>query len=134
MWKTTLGLAAAISLAAVALPATGWAQSDYPNQPVTFIIPYGPGGTVDPTGRILGAAVEKILGQTVIVENRPGAAGSVATDSVVRAPADGYTVLIHTNLVASEPWLKKDLPYNFAESMQPIVAINQTPFFLLVHP
>lgn len=135
MWKRALAAIAALSISATGVSGAAVAQAEsYPDQPITFVVPYGPGGTVDPTARILGAGVEKILGQPVIVENRPGAAGSVGTESVVRAPADGYTVLIHTNLVASEPWLKTDLPYDFSESMTPVVAINQTPFVVLVHP
>jgi tripartite-type tricarboxylate transporter receptor subunit TctC len=133
MWKRMLAAAAVASLAA-ALPATGWAEDNYPSQTITFIVPYGPGGTVDPTARILGAAAGKILGQKIIVENQPGAAGSIGTEAAVRAPADGYTVLIHTNLVASEPWLKHDLPYDFAKSMTPVVAIDETPFVVLLNP
>jgi tripartite-type tricarboxylate transporter receptor subunit TctC len=78
--------------------------------------------------------VGEILGRPVIVENKPGAAGSIGTEYVVRQPADGYTVLIHTNLVTSEPWLKPSLSYRFLQDMTPILAINETPFVLLVNP
>jgi tripartite-type tricarboxylate transporter receptor subunit TctC len=135
MWKTVLAAAAVASLAAIAAPSDVRAQAGaFPQRPITFIVPYGPGGTVDPTGRILAAAASTILGQPIVVENRAGAAGSVGTNLAVRAAPDGYTVLIHTNLVASEPWLKRELPYNFARQMTPVVAINETPFVLLVHP
>lgn len=135
MWKRMLGLAGVAALATTALTSEGVADVDsFPERPIHFIIPYGPGGTVDPTGRILGAAASEILGQPIVPENRAGAAGSVGTDIVVRSDPDGYTVLIHTNLVASEPCLKPDLPYDFRTDMTPVMAINETPFVLLVHP
>jgi tripartite-type tricarboxylate transporter receptor subunit TctC len=136
MWQTALMLAAAaLSLAAMAFPGEVMAQAGaYPDRPVRFLAPYGPGGTVDPTARVLAGPVGDILGRPVIVENKPGAAGSIGTEYVARQPADGYTVLIHTNLVASEPWLKPNLSYNFLKDMTPIMAINETPFVLLVNP
>jgi tripartite-type tricarboxylate transporter receptor subunit TctC len=109
------------------------AQS-YPARPIKLIVPYGPGGTVDPTARILAARASEMLGQPMMVENRAGAAGSIGTETAVRAPADGYTVLVHTNVVTSEQWLKTTLPYNFLTDMAPLVTINETPFVLLVNP
>src|SRR5437016_1491228 len=98
MSKRILKLAAAFSFA-LAFPVAAMAQADYPNKAVHFVVPYGPGGTVDPTARILGVAVSKILGQPVVVDNKPGAAGSIGTEFAVRSEPDGYTVLIHTNIV-----------------------------------
>lgn len=135
MLKRALGLAAFASLAAVVLPAAGWAQAEsYPDRPIHFVAPYNPGGTVDPTARILAAAVSDIVGQPVVVENRAGAAGSIGTDYVVRSDPDGYTVLIHTNLVASEPCLKPNLPYDFLKQMKPVAALTETPFVVLTNP
>ena len=108
--------------------------ASFPDRPIKFIVPYGPGGTVDPTARTLAARASEILGQPVVVENKPGAAGSIGTEFVVRAPADGYSVLIHTNVVASEPWLKPTLAYNFLKDMTPLLTIDETPFVVLVHP
>jgi tripartite-type tricarboxylate transporter receptor subunit TctC len=122
-----------LAVLAFALLSAAHAQS-YPARPIHLIVPYGPGGTVDPTARILAARAAEILGQPVVVENRAGAAGSIGTDVAVRAPADGYTVLVHTNVVASEPWLKTTLSYNFLRDMTPLVTINETPFVLLVNP
>lgn len=135
MWTRALYRAAILSFAASALSGDGLAQvGSYPDRPIKFVVPYGPGGTVDPTARILGARVSEILGQPVVVENKAGAAGSIGTDFVVRAPADGYTLLVHTNIVASEPALKRTLTYNFLKDMTPLVLIDETPFVLLVHP
>ena len=124
---------ALLAVLAFAFCVVAQAQS-FPTRPIRFIVPYGPGGTVDPTARILGARAAELLGQPVVVENRAGAAGSIGTEAAARAPADGYTVLIHTNVVASEPWLKSTLPYNFLRDMAPLITINETPFVLLVHP
>src|SRR6516162_9396741 len=106
----------------------------FPDRPIRFVVPYGPGGTVDPTARTLAARASELLGQPVVVENKPGAAGSIGTDFVVRAPADGYTVLIHTNVVASEPWLKSTLTYSFLKDLTPLLTIDETPFVVLIHP
>ena len=116
MWRTTLSAAAVAALVTVAPSGAVMAQADaYPDRPIYFVAPYGPGGTVDPTARVIAAAVSEILGQPTVVENRAGAAGSVGTQHVINSDADGYTVLIHTNLVATEPCLKPDLPYDFLE-------------------
>src|SRR5215210_4632853 len=127
-------LLAVLALALASVTASTAHAQSYPARPVKLIVPYGPGGTVDPTARILGARAAELLGQPMVVENRAGAAGSIGTEAAARAPADGYTVLVHTNVLASEPWLKSTLPYNFLKDMAPVVTINETPFVLLVNP
>ena len=127
-------LLAVIALAGAFLSASAAHAQSYPARPIKLIVPYGPGGTVDPTARILGARASELLGQPVVIENRAGAAGSIGTEAAVKAPSDGYTILVHTNVLASEPWLKSTLPYNFMRDMTPLVTINETPFVLLVNP
>jgi tripartite-type tricarboxylate transporter receptor subunit TctC len=127
-------LLAVLALAAAFLSASTAHAQSYPARPIKLIVPYGPGGTVDPTARILGARASELLGQPVVIENRAGAAGSIGTEAAVKAAADGYTILVHTNVLASEPWLKSTLPYNFVRDMTPLVTINETPFVLLVNP
>jgi tripartite-type tricarboxylate transporter receptor subunit TctC len=134
MWKDKLRLATAVCIAAVALPAAGWAQDNYPDRPIHFVAPYGPGGTVDPTMRILAQATQEILGQPTVPENKAGAAGSVGTEYVINSDPDGYTVLVHTNVLASEACLKPNLPYNFLETMRPVRDLVETPFVVLVNP
>lgn len=135
MWTNALCRVALASWAAILIQGEGLAQvGSFPDRPVKFIVPYGPGGTVDPTARTLATRAAEILGQPIVVENKAGAAGSIGTDFVVRAPADGYTVLIHTNVVASEPWLKPTLTYNFLKDMTPLLTIDETPFVVLVNP
>jgi tripartite-type tricarboxylate transporter receptor subunit TctC len=132
MSMKVLGLVSAVAITTMA-GATAGAQS-YPDLPIHFVAPYNPGGTVDPTARIMANAVSEILGQPVVVENRAGAAGSVGTDHVVRSEPDGYTVLIHTNILASEPCLKPNLPYDFLATMKPVANLVETPFVVLTHP
>lgn len=127
-------LLAVVALAVALVPVSAAQGQSYPARPIKLIVPYGPGGTVDPTARILGARAGELLGQPMVVENRAGAAGSIGTEAAAKAPADGYTILVHTNIVASEPWLKSTLPYNFLRDMAPLVTINETPFVLLVNP
>jgi tripartite-type tricarboxylate transporter receptor subunit TctC len=134
MWKRGLDLAVA-ALIALACAGDATAQgASFPDRPIKFVVPYGPGGTVDPTARILASRASEILGQPVVVENKAGAAGSIGTEYAIRAPADGYTVLVHTNVITSEPGLKPRLPYNFLKDMTPLLTIDETPFVLLVHP
>ncbi len=135
MRTTALYRVAVLCCAAIAFSGDVLAQAgSFPDRPIKFVVPYGPGGTVDPTARALAARASEILGQPVVVDNKAGAAGSIGTDFVVRAPADGYTVLIHTNIVTSEPALKATLSYNFLRDMTPLLLIDETPFVVLVHP
>jgi len=134
MRTKTLMLAAAAGLAVASLTAAASAQDNYPERPIHFVAPYGPGGTVDPTMRILAAATQEILGEATVAENRAGAAGSVGTEYVVNSDPDGYTVLVHTNVLASEACLKPNLPYDFLESMRPVNKLVVTPFVILVNP
>lgn len=135
MWRTAVRRMALLTVAALVCPGAALSQSvSFPDRPVKFVVPYGPGGTVDPTARALATRAAEILGQPVVVENKAGAAGSIGTEFVLRSPADGYTVLIHTNVVTSEPWLKPSLPYNFLRDTTSLVTIDETPFVVLVHP
>ena len=134
MWAAGIVRIAFVLVAAM-LPQHAFAQAaTFPDRPVKFVVPYGPGGTVDPTARTLATRAAEILGQPVVVENKPGAAGSIGTEFVARSPADGYTVLIHTNVVTSEPWLKPSLTYNFLRDFTPLVTIDETPFVVIAHP
>ena len=96
--------------AAVAVPLA-WAQG-YPTKPVTLVVPFAAGGPTDVVARALGASMQKTLGQTVIIENKTGAGGTIAAGQVKRAAPDGYTFLIHHNGMATAPSLYRKLPYN----------------------
>ncbi|MFC5497307.1 Bug family tripartite tricarboxylate transporter substrate binding protein [Caenimonas terrae] len=88
--------ALAAAMAAAALAASGAHAQDFPKQPIKFVVGYAPGGPTDVIARIVGKEVGETLGQPVIVENRAGANGNIATEAVARAPADGYTIIVNT--------------------------------------
>ena len=97
----------------VALCATGIsAQSAWPTKPVSLVVPFAAGGPTDVVARSLAASMSKTLGQTVVVENKLGAGGTVAAAAVVRAAPDGYTFFIHHNGMATAPALYRKLAFN----------------------
>jgi tripartite-type tricarboxylate transporter receptor subunit TctC len=120
------------SLAALAATCPASAQ-DYPSRAIKFVVPYPPGGSVDPVARILGADVAERLKQPVVIENKAGAAGSLGTDQVAKSPADGYTVLVHTSVLVTEPALKKT-PYDLTRDLVPITLAVTGPYLLVVNP
>ncbi len=126
------GLFLIASLAALAATIPASAQ-DYPNRAIKFVVPYPPGGSVDPVARIIGADIAERLKQPVVIENKAGAAGSLGTDQVAKSPADGYTVLIHTSVLVTEPALKKT-PYDFARDLMPVTLAVTGPYLLVVNP
>ena len=99
-------------LAGAALPRSALAQSDYPNRPVSLIVPYAAGGVADVAMRMLGDKLSIRLGQQFVTENRPGAGGIVAAQAAASAPGDGYTLLMTGNNTAIAAALFKSLPYN----------------------
>lgn len=122
-----LGLAAAPTLAGAA-----HAQA-YPSRPITFIIPYPPGGNVDVSARILERAIGNALGQAIIVENKPGGAGFIAGNYVLRAKPDGQTLFVASNgPILLGPLITKNPPYHWQDSFVPISLISVTPTLLLV--
>src|SRR3954452_2876826 len=82
------------ALLCIALATAAAAQDNYPSKPVRILVPYGPGGATDIIARIVGQRLTESLGQTFVVENRPGANGNIALEAAARAPADGYTLLV----------------------------------------
>ncbi|HEY4374012.1 MAG TPA: tripartite tricarboxylate transporter substrate binding protein [Burkholderiales bacterium] len=129
----------AASCAAAAL-ALGFCVSaaqaqNYPNHPIRMIAPYEPGGGVDIMARLVAQNLAKEIGQSVTVENRPGAGGVVGTQAVVASAPDGYTLeLVSTSPVAVAPYLVKNLPYNPEKDLTPISLIANVPALLLVKP
>src|SRR5689334_23394003 len=100
-------------LAALALAvATGAAAQGYPDRPIHFLVPFTAGSGTDIIGRTLGEALGKALGQPIIVENRPGAGGTVGAGQVARAAPDGYTLLVHSAGHVANPAIYTSLPYD----------------------
>jgi tripartite-type tricarboxylate transporter receptor subunit TctC len=122
-----------IVVAAATLAAPVAAQS-YPARPVTIVVPFAPGGPTDIVARSLAQAMEKSLGGNVIVENKPGAGGTLAVADVARAPADGYRLLVHHIGMSTAPALYRKLPFDPLKDFEYIGLINDVPMTLLVRP
>ncbi len=112
------------------LPAMGLAtpavraQSRFPDRPITLVVPFAPGGVADITARTVGQAVAATLGQPVIIDNKPGAGGIVATQAVLKAPADGHTLLLMSNATAVSVHLMKKLPFDVVKDLAPISTLG----------
>ena len=123
--------AALLTTAALAAPS---AAQDFPNRAVRMIIPYGPGGITDITGRIIGPGIAEDLGQQVIVENRPGGAAIPGLDLVAKSKPDGYTIVAATTALAAQPILFRKLPFQADRDFAGISLIVLAPTVLVVHP
>ncbi|WP_025138856.1 tripartite tricarboxylate transporter substrate binding protein [Achromobacter sp. DH1f] len=111
------------------------AAADYPNKPITLIVPFPAGSGTDAVGRIFGVELSAILGQQVVVENKPGANATIAASYVARARPDGYTLFVTTNTSHSAaPWLMKNIPYDPVKDFTPIARGGNLPFILVANP
>src|SRR5262249_54909814 len=106
----------------------------YPTRPVRLIVPFGPAGATDITARLIGQWLSERLGQQFVIENGPGAGGNIATEAVVRAAPDGYTLLYVTTANASNATLYDKLNYNFLRDIAPIAPIVGFPYIMAVNP
>jgi tripartite-type tricarboxylate transporter receptor subunit TctC len=127
-----LGLAACAAALPAALP-TARAQA-YPVRPVRIVVPVAAGGANDVTGRLIAQWLSERLGQQFFIENRPGAGTNVGTEAAIRAPADGYTLLIAGSNAAINPTLFASLSFNFIRDTAPIASIVRVPQIMQVHP
>jgi tripartite-type tricarboxylate transporter receptor subunit TctC len=133
------------ALPAVLAPALGarlaWAQNaggtgaaDYPDHPVTFIVPFAPAGGTDILGRLLGQKLEAAFGKPFVVENRPGAGTVLATNFVAKSAPDGYTIMMAVSSLAIDATLYKSLPYDPGKDLALVSLIASVPFVLVVNP
>jgi tripartite-type tricarboxylate transporter receptor subunit TctC len=121
-------------LAFALLAASGLALAQYPNRAIKLVVPFPPAGATDVVGRIVAAKLSERLGQPVVVDNKPGAGGSIGSDLVAKSPADGYTLLIATSSTHSiGPSLQK-LPYDPIKDFAPITHVANVPNVLVVSP
>jgi tripartite-type tricarboxylate transporter receptor subunit TctC len=130
--RTFLHLAAS----AAALPAVSriaWAQA-YPSRPVRIIVPFAPGAVNDLTARLIGQWLTERIGQQFLIENRPGGGGNIGIEAVVRAPADGYTLLVVGTTAAINATLFEKLNYNFIRDIAPVASIVRVPHIMQVNP
>jgi tripartite-type tricarboxylate transporter receptor subunit TctC len=128
-----LGRRAALALGAalVLAPNIASAQAAYPSKPITLVVPFSAGGPTDVVARVIGAAMTKHLNQTVVVENKVGAGGTLAAAYVARATPDGYTFLIHHNGMATAPALYRKLPYNPLTDFEYVSQVIDVPMTLV---
>src|SRR5208337_2325160 len=106
----------------------------YPSRPVRYIVGYAPGGGNDIVARLMGQALSERMGQQFIIENRPGAGTNIATEAVVNAPPDGYTLLAASLPNAGNATLYTDRKFNFLRDIAPVAGIALDPFVLQVTP
>jgi tripartite-type tricarboxylate transporter receptor subunit TctC len=116
-----------------AAPRIAWAQT-YPLRPVRMIVPFGPGGGTDIVARLIGQWLTERLGQTFVIENRPGAGGNLGTEAVVRAPPDGYTIVLIGAPSAINATLYDNLNFNFIRDIAPVAIIVSFPNVMVVNP
>ncbi len=124
---------AALVLVACAAHGTAHAQS-YPSRAVRFIVPFAAGGSTDIIARTLGTRLTEMLGQSVIVDNRPGGGTVIGTETVARSAPDGYTLLVVPAPFTINPSLLSKLPYDPINDFTPITLINTTPLVVVVNP
>ena len=117
----------------VLLPATAGAA--WPERPITIVVPYTPGGTVDLLARRIGRDLTTAWGQPVVIDNKPGAGGSLGAEFVARAQPDGYTVLLTTNSpLTTNPFLYKSLGYDSQKDFEPIIVAGENSMLLVANP
>lgn len=126
-------LTLAVTMVAGAVLAGPVLAQDFPTRPVTWVVPFTPGGITDMRSRLIAESFGEALGQQVIVENRPGAGGTVGTEYVARTPADGYTLIYGSlGILAAAPALYADLQFDPLEDFDPVHMMGQTPNTILV--
>ncbi|TWG94100.1 tripartite-type tricarboxylate transporter receptor subunit TctC [Mesorhizobium sp. J18] len=123
------GFAAAAALSLFAITAN--AQDDYPSQPITMVVPFSAGGPTDTVTRLISEPMSKELGSEIVIQNITGAGGTVAAGQVAKAPADGYTVLMHHIGMSTAPTLYSNLPYNPLEDFETVGLVTEVPMTIV---
>jgi tripartite-type tricarboxylate transporter receptor subunit TctC len=125
-----------LAAGAAALPTASriaWAQA-YPSRPVRIIVGFAPGGAYDIVARLMSQFLSERLGQQFVVENRPGASGTIGTEAVVKAPSDGYTLLLVGAAAVTSALLYDKLSFNLIRDITPVTGIISIPFIMAVNP
>ena len=133
--RATLVAAACVALVGTFLPGTSAYAQSYPNKPITWVVPFTPGGITDSGARIIAKALSERIGQPVLVENRPGAGGVVGTEYVARSKPDGYTMVYGTaGTIATNPVLYKTLSFDTRADLVAVHGMGVSPPVLVVNP
>ena len=129
-----IGGLAATTTAAVAAPRLALAQAAWPTQTVKIVVPFTPGGSTDLLARVIGRLLEPILGQPVVIENRPGAGGSLAAGQAAKADDNHTFMMGHIGTLAFNAGLYPSLPYDPVTSFSAVAMVATVPNILVVHP
>src|SRR5690348_7288995 len=128
--RSALIACALLGLATVQAPA-----QDYPTRPVTFVVPYAPGGSTDLFARLLAQRLEQRLGRPFVIENKPGASAIIAATAVARSAGDGYTLMMASSTpMALNVTVRKSLPYDPTVDLAPVALVARVPYVLVVNP
>jgi tripartite-type tricarboxylate transporter receptor subunit TctC len=122
-------LLAALSLSG--LPAAGWAQDAWPSKPVRLVVPFPPGGGTDVLARMLVDRLRPLLGQPVVIDNRPGATGNIGNSVVAKSPADGYTLLMQGTIIGMFPHLFQKLNYDPLKDLAAVGMVAESPYVVV---
>jgi len=132
--RRTWAAVAATAVLGLLSSAPALAQANYPDKAIKMVIAFPPGGPTDLVARVLAQKLSEQMGQSVVVDNKPGANGNIAAELVAKAPADGYTVFYNTSAIALSPALYKKLSYDVRTEFAPVALTAVIPLVLAVHP
>lgn len=133
--KLTTALAAFAAAACISVAGTGAFAQAYPSKPITWVVPFTPGGITDSGARIIAKALSERINQPVLVENRPGAGGVVGTEYVARSKPDGYTMVYGTaGTIATNPVLYKNLSFDTRKDLIAVHGMNESPVVIIANP
>jgi tripartite-type tricarboxylate transporter receptor subunit TctC len=121
-------------IALFATPLLAQAPASFPSKQLHLIVPFPAGGTLDVLARTVANELSPALGQTIVVENRPGASGVLGAEMVARAPPDGHTLVIVSNTLVTLPAMRRDLPFDVLQDFAPVIELGTTPTVITVHP
>jgi putative tricarboxylic transport membrane protein len=134
MLASRFAAATFVLLAMLAIAPWSAHAEDYPTRPITFVVPFPPGGGIDTVLRSMGPRLTERLGKPIVIENRSGGAGVIGAAAVAKAAPDGYTLLAAPSLFASNVRLFKSLPFDATKDFEPISLVLRTPYVLVVNP
>jgi tripartite-type tricarboxylate transporter receptor subunit TctC len=118
----------------VLAPILGAAAQTYPDKPVRMVVPFAAGGTSDILARVIGPVLKELMGQPIVIDNRPGAGSNIGADLVAKSAPDGYTLLMATPALSSNPVLYRNLSYDPQRDLTPVTLVCEIPIVLIVHP
>jgi tripartite-type tricarboxylate transporter receptor subunit TctC len=124
----------AAAIAALSLATGAGAQQAWPSKPIRWLVPYPPGGGTDIVARALAPKLQESLGQTIVIENRPGASEVIATDLLAKAEPDGHTIGLATQSLPINATLRNDLPFDTDRDFRPVTVLVNVPFVMVVNP